>query len=84
MGPQPERREVLAIRVLPVIINSVAIPRSARHVLTLSRPIFRPGFFFLLVAIEVGGGEAPVFNFKTAKGTDTKITQNNVHVISDI
>ena len=31
---------------------------------------------FLLVAIEVGGGEAPVFNFKTANGTDTNITQN--------
>ena len=76
IDPQTERGEVLAIPVLPVIINSVTIARSARHVLL--NPIqtnFRPDLF-LLVAIEVGGGEAPVFNFKTANGTDTKITQN--------
>ena len=56
IGPQPERRKVLAIPVLPVIINSDTIARSARHVQTLSRPIFRPGFFFCLLRSRWGVG----------------------------
>ena len=64
MGPQPERREVLAIPVVPVIINSDTIARSARHVQTLSRPIFRPGFFFCLLRSRWGVERPPSLTSK--------------------